>query len=164
MVRRAVIGVVMQGNEVLMLRRRDVPGIWVLPGGGVDPGESSEDAVVREVHEETGLHAKIRRKFAEYTPKNALSEPVDAYVLDPVGGNLSLGDETSALQFFSASKLPHPLFTLHEGWLAEALQEQPLIQRPLRELTYWAVLRWALFNPISSFRLILSRIGMPWNS
>ena len=32
---------------------------WTLPGGGIDPGEAPEDAVVREVYEETGYHAEV---------------------------------------------------------------------------------------------------------
>lgn len=37
------------------------PGIWTLPGGGVDPGESPSDAVLREVFEETGQEIVIDR-------------------------------------------------------------------------------------------------------
>lgn len=37
------------------------PGTWTLPGGGIDPGESPSDAVLREVHEEAGQQIRIAR-------------------------------------------------------------------------------------------------------
>jgi 8-oxo-dGTP diphosphatase len=48
--------VVVDGRVLLtqMSRNTPIPGQWVLPGGGLDHGEAPIDAVVREVHEETG--------------------------------------------------------------------------------------------------------------
>jgi 8-oxo-dGTP pyrophosphatase MutT (NUDIX family) len=44
------------GHVLLFLaRRRTRPDVWVLPGGGVEPGESPEQAALRELAEETGL-------------------------------------------------------------------------------------------------------------
>ncbi|WP_342800618.1 NUDIX hydrolase [Nocardia sp. No.11] len=58
-VRRLVVGaVVVRHNRVLILRRRrsdSLSGRWELPSGVVEPGESLDDAVAREVFEETGL-------------------------------------------------------------------------------------------------------------
>jgi 8-oxo-dGTP diphosphatase len=54
--RETAIGYVTQGNKLLVFRHTQFPeaGIQV-PGGTVEPGESPRDAVLREVHEETGL-------------------------------------------------------------------------------------------------------------
>ncbi len=40
------------------------PGVWTLPGGGVDPGESPSDALLREIYEETGQDIVIERVLA----------------------------------------------------------------------------------------------------
>jgi len=59
MIPKSVIGVVFSPDEkqVLLTKRRDVP-VWVLPGGGIERNENPEDAIVREILEETGFHVK----------------------------------------------------------------------------------------------------------
>lgn len=55
----AVVAPLDQHGRVLLTRRprhmRTFPGCWVMPGGSVDPGESTLTAALRELHEETGL-------------------------------------------------------------------------------------------------------------
>ncbi len=54
--------VVLRDGQVLLSRlapRISATELWTLPGGGIDHGEDPRDAVVREVHEETGLHVAV---------------------------------------------------------------------------------------------------------
>jgi len=60
--RLAAYAVIVRGDRILLSRlseRVTKNELWTLPGGGVDHGEDPRTAVVREVYEETGLHAQI---------------------------------------------------------------------------------------------------------
>jgi 8-oxo-dGTP pyrophosphatase MutT (NUDIX family) len=63
--RVGVKGLIFREGRVLLLHRRDdldlLPGLWDLPGGGVEEGESPEEALVREVREETGYSVRVGR-------------------------------------------------------------------------------------------------------
>ena len=45
-------------GQLLVFERRDVSGEWQLPQGGIEPGESLEEAAWRELEEETGLSSE----------------------------------------------------------------------------------------------------------
>jgi len=57
----AVAALVLRGDELLLVRRASEPGRgkWSIPGGVVNLGERLREAVVREVHEETGLVVEV---------------------------------------------------------------------------------------------------------
>lgn len=61
---RPVVGVgaaIVRGDEILLIRRGKPPkiGEWSLPGGGVELGEGTREAALREVKEETGLDVRL---------------------------------------------------------------------------------------------------------
>jgi 8-oxo-dGTP diphosphatase len=50
--------IIVKDNKILLIhRKKDNQEYWVFPGGGVEEGETNEQTVLREVYEETGLHA-----------------------------------------------------------------------------------------------------------
>ena len=55
-------------DKILLIKRATVPfkGYWALSGGRVDPGETVEQTIVREVKEETGLDVAVVSKIGEY--------------------------------------------------------------------------------------------------
>ena len=63
----AVGAVVFKENAVLLVRRNQSPakGLWAIPGGSVELGESLQEAAEREIREETGI--RIRAKDPCYT-------------------------------------------------------------------------------------------------
>lgn len=74
--RIGVIGLVARDGRILLLHRRDDldlhPGLWGLPGGGVEKGEGLEGALVREVREETGFPVRVGRSVDTWFQINAL--------------------------------------------------------------------------------------------
>jgi 8-oxo-dGTP diphosphatase len=73
--RRRVAAAIVRDGHVLMVRERnrgpsgrhDGLEFWTLPGGGVEAGESDDDAVRREVREEVGLHVMSSRRLFEFS-------------------------------------------------------------------------------------------------
>ncbi len=74
-----------RGDEVLLARvstsSATAPGVWTLPGGGVDHGEHPEESLRREVYEETGLQIKVgavrtvvSRHFTGVSPSGVLED------------------------------------------------------------------------------------------
>jgi 8-oxo-dGTP diphosphatase len=117
-------------NKILLIKRNTRPfvGFWALPGGRMDPGESIDQTVIREVKEETGLDVKIVRVVGEYVEKG-IREEIDyeyyptCFVVTPVGGELKKQDsEIQEMKLFSLDKLPKPLAFEHEKMIEDYVQ------------------------------------------
>jgi A/G-specific adenine glycosylase len=64
--RRVAVGVLWRGGRVLVQQRPEggmLAGLWEFPGGKVEPGETPEQAVVREFREETGLAVRVAGRY-----------------------------------------------------------------------------------------------------
>ncbi len=57
----------MPGDRIVLIRRKNPPEGWALPGGFVDEGEPLHTACVREVREETGLEVDLSEQFFTYS-------------------------------------------------------------------------------------------------
>lgn len=108
--------------EVLLIQRKNYPfeGIWALPGGFVDMEETTEEAVVRELEEETGL------QFSDFKQLHTFS----TIGRDPRGRNISVmfygvtemsnssvkaGDDAGDANWFPVHQLPDLAFDHKEA-------------------------------------------------
>jgi len=161
----SVVGIVLSEDkkQVLLIKRRDVP-VWVLPGGGVEEEESPEEAIIREMQEETGLTVTIERIVGEYFPINRLTRLTYLFALSPVAGSFSTGSETKEIRYFSINTLPKFLPPPYENWIYETIQNLPFtIQRKLSEITYLRLIKAFFSHPVLVLRFILSRFSLHIN-
>jgi 8-oxo-dGTP pyrophosphatase MutT (NUDIX family) len=149
-------------SSVLLILRRDVP-VWVLPGGGIDPGESAEDSAMREILEETGLSVKIVRLIGEYFPINRLAKRTLLYECSHLSGSLQASSETKQVRFFPISNLP-PMPPPYREWIEDGLAGKPPIQRKLRSVNYPTLVKYLMTHPILVARFLLARLGLAINS
>jgi len=100
-------------GDLLLVHKTD-NDLWALPGGGVDPGESVSDAVVREVKEETGLDVDVIELSGVYTNPRHVIAYDDGEVRQQfslcfrarlVGGELATSSETSEVTFVPVNQL-----------------------------------------------------------
>ena len=98
-----------EGVEVVLCGRTE-DGVWGLPKGTPNPGESLEEAALREVGEETGLQVAIERKIdtIEYWFAREgvrYHKFVHHYLMVPVGGNTADHDwEYDRVEWFPAEE------------------------------------------------------------
>ncbi|MBN1389988.1 MAG: NUDIX hydrolase [Candidatus Thermoplasmatota archaeon] len=115
-----------QGPEVLLIKRSNDPfkGKWALPGGFVEYGEITQDAVLREVMEETGLNCSVDGllSVASDPKRDPRGHTVSiVYRLKTEDEkNLKAGDDATEADWFSLSNLPSMAFD-HEEIIRSAL-------------------------------------------
>ncbi len=101
-------------REKILLTRREDNKQWCLPSGGMEPGESANEACIREVDEETGLQVAIKRLIGVYTTPHELVVYQDGnkiqlvalcFEAEIVGGELQLSCETTEYGYFSYQEM-----------------------------------------------------------
>src|SRR5215471_11062344 len=110
-----VRGAVFQENRLLFVREQS-DGLWTLPGGWADVGESPTEAVIREIREESGFETQVCKLVALYDRNKHAHPPMLFHVYkafflcDLIGGSASPSLETSEVAFFGWEEIP-PLST-----------------------------------------------------
>ena len=111
-----------EDEKILLTKRKDF-GVWCLPGGHIDPGESVAQAAIREVSEETGLKIELIRLVGIYSiPKaTAWVNLIILFVGKKVGGELKAQeDEVVDIATFAMDELPTELLWGHRQRILDA--------------------------------------------
>jgi len=122
--------IVFPRNKILLIKRGTVvfKGYWALPGGRVDAGESVEQAVVREVKEETGLIVEIVRKIGEYH-ESGVKDGIEydyypaCFLVKPTGGEIKRQEgEIEQIGLFDLKDIPERLAFVHSSMIKDYMQ------------------------------------------
>jgi 8-oxo-dGTP diphosphatase len=81
-------------------------GLWSIPGGRIEPGESDQEAVVREVREETGLEVSCGPLLGAVERPGLAGAVVDIrdYRAFVAGGELTPGDDAAGARWVTAAE------------------------------------------------------------
>jgi 8-oxo-dGTP diphosphatase len=110
----AVSAAIFRNGRVLIVRRARPPadGLYTLPGGGVELGETLEEAVVREVREETALEVKpiALAGYRQAIARDAAGKVERHFVILPfaarwIAGEVSLNEELGEAHWLDPSAL-----------------------------------------------------------
>ncbi len=102
------VGAVVKDGQgrLLLIRRGHEPGagLWSLPGGRVEPGETDAEALVREMREETGLVVRAGRLLGSLRRPAGDGDVLDIrdYAATITGGTLNPGDDAADARWVDA--------------------------------------------------------------
>ncbi len=117
--RIGVFAIVENAGLLLLARRRDI-GWWNLAGGGMEAGETVDDAVRREVREEVGIEVAVEYLVGVYS-KPQKNEVVLTFWCHPQSGTPTTSEEVSEVGWFAPDNLPEPFLPKHRQRLMDAL-------------------------------------------
>ena len=123
-------GLIRSGDRILLGKRDKEPnrGLWVLPGGGVEFGESFAQTLKRELMEETGIEVDVQGVFNVY---ELINPPNEHRVIVYVNGEYRAGEPTASsdlsdVRFLAKDELKE---MSHRGLIS------PFVEKVLREAT-----------------------------
>ena len=101
--------IIVKDRRIILVSHWYAPWAWTLPGGGIDKGETPEEAGMREVEEETGFKVKsLGGKIGEYRGKWGRGDIVTVFYTGDIEGSLQMTPniEIMARSWFDLDHLP----------------------------------------------------------
>ncbi len=127
-------GIIIKNEEILLMERwRDGLHYFSIPGGGVEPGETIEEAAIREVAEEMGIVVSLERKLYEINTPDSVHH---IFLCNYISGEAALHpDAPEAVEHAAGKNLFKP------RWI-------PLSELSSLSWVYWDILREQLLGDV----------------
>ena len=100
------------GGGIVLIKRKNLPFGWALPGGFVDYGESLEEAAIREAGEETGLDVKLINQLHTYSDprRDKRQHTISTVFIAEAKGEPVAGDDAARARVFAGANIPPLVF------------------------------------------------------
>jgi len=114
------------GRRIVLVRRKNPPPGWALPGGFVDYGETVEAAAIREAFEETGLKVNLVRQLHTYSEpgRDPRGHTVSVVFVATASGEPRGGDDASIAKAFDPADLPADIAFDHRQIIQDYLSNR----------------------------------------
>ncbi len=115
-----------KGPGVVLIRRKNPPAGWALPGGFVDYGETLEAAAVREAREETSLEVRLLRQFHSYSDpaRDPRRHTITTVFVAAAEGEPRAAHDAEAVGVFTRESLPEDLAFDHAQILQDYFEKR----------------------------------------
>ena len=114
----------MEAGGLVLIKRKNFPFGWALPGGYVDYGESLESAAIREAKEETCLEVDLRYQLGAYSDpsRDPRQHNISIVFVARASGTPQAADDAKEVGVFDFHAIPDPLAFDHKKILQDYFQ------------------------------------------
>ncbi|RMG58427.1 MAG: NUDIX hydrolase [Deltaproteobacteria bacterium] len=119
-------------GKIVLVKRKNPPYGWAIPGGFIDAGERAEDAAVREAKEETGLDVKLVDLLGVYSDpdRDPRFHTLSVVYVGRASGNPVAGDDAGEVGLFDEKSLPEDIAFDHRKILEDYFAYKKEGKRP----------------------------------
>jgi ADP-ribose pyrophosphatase YjhB (NUDIX family) len=130
---RATVDIIIEVDDgIVLIRRRNPPLGWAIPGGFVDLGERAEEAARREAREETSLDVELVELLGVYSDpaRDPRGQTLSAVYVGRARGTPRAADDALEAAVFREGRLPAPLVFDHARILDDYFRFRRTGERP----------------------------------
>lgn len=116
----------LEDKGIILIKRKNPPYGWAIPGGFVDYGESLEDAAKREAKEETSLNVELIKQFHTYSdPKrDNRFHTISTVYIAKAKGEPKAEDDAAEIGVFKETNFPEPIVFDHKEILRDYFKKR----------------------------------------